>query len=225
MSLVTDAVVLARKDLLVEMRAKRAVASAVALAGIALVIVGLGVGPDATRLRSLAPALVWVALLYAAIAVAERMEHIDRSDEAFLGLWLVLADRRAIYLGRVLSLTAFLGLLQLAIWAAATVLLDVPLGAESLALVPLSALTALAAASIVGLASAMVAHADHRPLLLPVILLPLLVPTFLAGTGASAAILEARPTDAAGWVLGLVLGTALFAGLGLLTYEAAASPD
>ena len=225
MSLLADAAVLARKDLLVELRARQAIAGALALAGIALVLVGLAVGPDPDRLRALAPALVWIVLLYAAIAVAERLDRIDRSDDAFSGLWLVLGDRRSILLGRVLSLAVFLGLLQLAIWVAAALLLDLPMRVEALALVPVAALTATAAATVSALTLALVADARHRSLLLPVALLPLLVPTFLAGVQASSAALDGRLGDAAGWAATLFIEAALFAGLGLLTYEHAASPD
>jgi heme exporter protein B len=219
-----DAMALARKDLVVELRARQAVASAVALAGIALVLVGLAVGPDPDRLRALAPALVWIALLYAAIAVAERLERIDRADDAFAGLWLVLEDRRSLYVGRVVSLSIVLGFLQLAIWVAAAFLLDLPLRPEVIALVPLAAITAVAASAASSLTLALVADVNHRPLLLPVALLPLLVPTLLAGVQASSAVLEGRAGDAAGWVGALIIETALFAGLGLLTYETAASP-
>jgi len=219
-----DALILARKDLLVEVRARQAMASAVALAAIALVVVGLAVGPDPDRLQSLAPALVWIALLYAAIAVAERLERIDRSDDAFSGLWLVLADRRSMYVGRVVSLSVLLGFLQLALWFVAVFLLDLPLRAEIVALVPLAAVTALSAASATALVLALVADADHRPLLLPVALLPLLVPTFLAGVQASAAVLGGQLGGATGWLAALLIEAALFVGLGLLTFETAASP-
>lgn len=225
MSLLADALLLARKDLVVEARARQAIASAIAIAGIALVLVGLAVGPDPNRLRALAPAVVWIALLYAAIAVAERLERIDRADDAFSGLWLVLADRRSIYLGRVLSLATVLALLQLAIWLAAALLLDLPLRLEAVAIVPLAACTAITAAAASALTVALVADARHRPLLLPVALLPLLVPTFLAGVQGSTAVLDGRLGDAAGWAAALLIETALFTGLGLLTYETAASPD
>lgn len=225
MSLIADVIVLARKDLLVEVRARQAIATAVAVAAIALVLVGLAVGPDPDRLRALAPALVWIALLYASIAVADRLEQIDRSDDAFSGLWLVLADRRAIYVGRVVSLAIFLAVLQLTLWIAAALLLDLPLDLDALALVPLAALSALAAATASALVMALVADVSHRPLLLPVALLPLLVPTFLAGVQASSAVLDGRVGDAAGWVAALLIEGALFSGLGLLTYETAAAPD
>lgn len=225
MSLLSDSMLLARKDLVIEVRARQAMASALALAGIALVVVGLAVGPDPDRLRALAPALVWTALLYAAIAVAERLERIDRSDDAFSGLWLVLADRRAMYVGRVVSLSTLLAFLQLALWVAALFLLDLPLQPGMLALVPLAVLTAVTAASATGLVLALVADANHRALLLPVALLPLLVPTFLAGVQASSAVLAGQLGDAVGWVAALLIQLGLFVGLGLLTFETAASPE
>jgi heme exporter protein B len=224
-NLAAAAIALARKDLLVELRARQAIASAVALAAVALVLVGLAVGPDPDRLRALAPALVWIALLYASIAVAERLQRIDRTDDAFSGLWLVLPDRRAMYLGRVISLAIFLAVLQFTLWMAAALLLDLPLDLGAFALVPLAVLSALAAATASALVLALVADAGHRPLLLPVALLPLLVPTFLAGVQASSAVLDGRGADATGWVAVLLIEAALFSGLGLLTYEAAASPD
>lgn len=221
----SDALALARKDLLVEVRARHALASAVALAGIALVVVGLAVGPDPVRLRTLAPALVWTTVLYAAIAVAERLDRIDRSDDAAAGLWLVLADRRSMFLGRVMSLALTLGVLQLGVWTAAGLLLDLSLTPQTLALVPLAALTAIAAAAATALVQPLVADANHRPLLLPVALLPLLVPTFLAGVQTGSAVLGGQLTEAAGWVAALVIESALFLGLGLLTFESAASPE
>lgn len=223
--MLSDAIALARKDLLVEVRAREALVSALALAGIALIAVGLAVGPSPARLRELAPALVWTALLYVAIAVAERFDRIDRSDDASAGLWLVLDDRRAMFLGRVLSLSIVLALLQIAIWAGAAILLDLPITAATAALVPLAAITAVTAASATALVQPLVADASHRPLLLPVALLPLLVPTFLAGVQTGSAVLDGRLLDTGGWVVALLIEAALFLGLGLLAFETAVSPE
>ena len=225
MSLLVDAVVLARKDIRVELRARQAFGSAAALAGIALILIGLAVGPQPERLRSLAPAVVWIALLYAALAVAERLEQIDRSDEAFTGLWLVLTDRRSLFVGRVISLSVALFLLQLAIWVAATILLDLPVRPEYAGLVLVATFTSLAAASVIALVSAVVADADRRSLLVPVALLPLLVPTFIAGVQASTALLDGRSSDGLLWTGAAAVEAGLFIGVGLLAYESAARPD
>ena len=224
MTVLADAVLLARKDLVAELRVRQASASALAVSALALVLVVLAIGPDPARLRALAPAVVWIALLYAAIAVAERLERIDRADDAFTGLWLVVSDRRAIYVGRVMSLATVLAALQVALWAGAAFLFDAPVTIATALLVPVAALAAIPASAAIALVMALVAESGHRALLLPVALLPLLVPTFLAGVQASSAIVEGRLPDAAGWAAALGIEAALFLGLGLLTYEAAAGP-
>ena len=225
MSLVSDALVLTAKDLRVELRTRDALAAGGALAGVALVVVGLALGPDLARLRSLAPSLTWIALLYAAIAMADRLEQIDRRDDAFSALWLTLADRRSIYVGRVLSLTLVLTGLQLALWALASFLLNVVPAPVLAALVPLSAVTSYCAATVTATVTALVAASRQRTLLMPVLLLPLLVPTLLGGVQASSALLNGQPAQAIEWLAVLIAQSALFVGLGLLSYEAAATPE
>lgn len=223
--MLADAILLARKDLLVEIRARQALASAATLASITLVLAGLAIGPGAARLRELAPAVVWIALLYSAIAIAERFERIDRADDAFTGMWSALGDRRSIYVGRLLSLSLGLWVLQLAIWAAAVLLLDVRVGPTIVLVVPFAALASVTISAASALVLALVADIAQRTLLLPVLLLPLLVPTSLAGVQGAAALLGGRPSDALGWGAGLLIQAALFVGVGLLTFEAAATPD
>ncbi len=225
MSLATDVAALAAKDIRIELRTRQASGAAAALGAIALVLVGLAVGPDADRLRQLAPSVIWIALLFATVTVADRFERIDRADDAFSALWLVAADRRAIYLAKVVSLTLVLGLLQLGLWLLAVALLDLSLRIELLALLPIVWLTAWSTASVGALALALVSAAAHRMLLLPVLLLPLLVPTLVAGVGASVAVLDGRIADAGGWGTILSIEAALFCGLGILLYEAAAAPE
>ena len=221
----SDALILATKDLRVELRTRDALAAGGALGAIALIVVGLAAGPDPSRLRALAPSLTWIALLYAAVAMTDRLEQIDRRDDAFSALWLTLCDRRSIYVGRVISLTIVLGSLQIVLWVLAVVLLDVVVGPTLVGLAPLSVLTSACAATVTATVAALVATSRQRTLLLPVLLLPLLVPTMLAGVQASAALFEGRPSDAAGWVILVFAQTALFGGIGLLAYEPAATPE
>jgi heme exporter protein B len=223
MSVVTDAALLARKDLVVELRARHAIAAAFALGGVSLVLVALAVGPDIGRLRAMAPALVWIVLAYASVAVGERLDQVDRADDAFSGLWLVLEDPRAIFLGRVLSLSVVLVTLQVALWLAAFVLLDLAASPDVVLLVPVIVLSGTSAAAVTAIVMALVGGAAHRALLAPTMLLPLLVPTFLAGVQASTALL-AGTADIGVWVATVVIESVLFVGVGLVVYDVAARP-
>lgn len=219
-----DALDLARKDLRVELRTLAATSGVITLAGSSLVMVGLLLGPSPDRLRDVGPAIAWIALLFAALSVADRLERVDRSDDVFSAFWLAVEDRRALYLGRVISLTVLLTILQVAIWAAAIVLLDLGGGWATLLFLPLAALTSLAAATAMAIISPLVAATADRVLLLPVLLVPLLVPTILAGVQAGNSLVAGTAEGAAPWVAALAAEAALFGGVGLLTYDEAARP-
>jgi heme exporter protein CcmB len=225
MTLATDSLLLAGKDLQVELRTRAALVGTLTLGAGALVMVGLAAGPDLGRLRELAPALTAIAILFASLAMADRLDAIDRENEALEGLWLSLADRRAIYLGKALALTALQSVLGFSLWLLALVLLDVPVGPVLLWLPALVVLGASSAAAATALISALVGGADQRTVLLPVVMLPMLVPTLLAIVNGSRALIDQDPGAAVGWVLVLVAETALFVGLGLLAYEAVGAPE
>jgi heme exporter protein B len=225
MSFVSDVVALAGKDLRIELRSLEAVASAAALAAGSLLLFGLAAGPDQARLRSFAPGLTWIALLYAAIATSDRLERVDRSSDAFSGLWLLVNDRRAIYVAKVAALSLILVVLEIGLWALAAFVLDLPLGPGLLGLVPIAIMTAVSIASVAVIVGALAATSPGRSLLLLVLLTPLLAPTFVGAVAASGAVLEDRAVEATGWIALVAVQAVLFTGLGLLTYETAASPE
>lgn len=224
MTFLSDAVLLAGVALRAEWRSRRALVAAVTLGGVALVLAGLAAGPGLERLRGLAPALTWIALLYAALAVAERLDRVDRVDDAFSALWLVLEDRRSLLFARIVALSVVLLGLQVALWALAIVLLDVAIGPWLVGLVPLAAASAVALAAVASIAVALAGASTQQTLLFPVVLLPLSVPTLLGGVQATDALIAADLARALGWTVVLLVQAALFSGVGLLTYDAIASP-
>ena len=225
MTLARDSLLLAHKDLRIELRSRAGLAATLTLGASALMIVGLAAGPDLAQLRSLAPALTAIAVLFAALVMAERLDAIDREREALDGLWLCLSDRRAAYLGKTLAMTVLLSTLGLTLWLLAFVMLDVRAGASVLGILPLVLLSSCSMASATALVVAIVGAGDRRALLLPVLLLPMLVPTLLATVNGSRALLESDPTGVLGWIVVLAAEAALFIGLGLLTYELVAAPE
>jgi len=200
MNALGDAVALAAAGLRIELRTRAAVAAAVTLGGAVLFLMALAIGPDPARLGALAPSVVWIALAFAAVGISDRLDALDRVDDPFAGLWLAAQDRRALYLGKLLALGTLLVGIQGVLWA-------------------------LAAGAVCVLAQALVGTTAHRALLLPVVVLPLLLPTLLTASGASEALLIGRPADALGPLGLLAVQAALYLGLGLLVYEAAAAPE
>jgi heme exporter protein B len=205
---------------------RTSLATTAALGALGLLLVGLAAGADLGRLRALGPGLVWLGLLYGAIALAERLEAVTHENDAHSAFWLVLADRRALYLGSVAALAALLAGLVVALTLLAGILMDmsVPLARWPIFLMVVG-LGALAAAAVSALVAALLGGSGQRALLAPVLLLPLLAPTLLAGSGALTALLAADASSVVGWTALLAAQAALFGGLGLLTFEAAAAPE
>lgn len=221
----SDAVALAGKDVRTELRTRSALAAALALGAIGILLAALAIGPSPERLRALAPALTWLAFLYAAIAVGDRLDGIDRADDAFSAVWLAVDDRRAIYFGRVLAMTTMLTALLLALWGLSFIVLDVEVGPLLVALPLLLLLSAASVSAGAALVLAMVGAARARALLLPIVLLPLLMPTLVSAVQATESALAGEGGAMIRWVTVLAAQLALFLGIGLLTYEQAAAPE
>ena len=120
---------------------------------------------------------------------------------------------------------ALLSAAGLALWLLAFVLLDVGASPLQLGILPLVVLSSCSTASATALVVAIVGAGERRALLLPVLLLPMLVPTLLATVNGSRALIAADAATALGWIVVLAAESALFIGLGLLTYELVATPE
>ena len=226
MKLVMDAGWLAGAQLRVELRDRSGIAASGAIGALGLVLVALAAGPEVARLRELAPGLMWLGLLYAAIALADRLDAALHVHDAHTGFWLAVADRRSIYLGSVMALAVLLAGLALALAVLAAVLMNLPLRpADVPTLLLACALAALGAAAVAVLVAALVGASAQRALLGPVILLPLLAPVLLGGAGVMRSLMDPASSGASAWLAVLAVEAGLFTGIGLLTYEAAAAPE
>ena len=225
MSTLGDALLLAGVALRIELRTRSALSAAALLGGLVLILAALAAGPDAARLRALAPGLVALATAFVVVAVSDRLERVDHEQDALSALWLVLDDRRALFLGRTAALAIIVMGLQVGLWVLAAVLFDVSIAAAAPTLVVAAALVAIAASAAAALALTLSTGTIHQALLLPVVLLPLLVPTLLAAIGTAEAAIRGRPADALAPLALIGIQAALFMGIGLLTYEVGAAPE
>jgi heme exporter protein B len=178
---------LLRRDLLLALRQRADVLNTLLFFAIVVTMVPLGVGPEPETLRRIAPGVVWVAALLAALLSAPRLFANDHADGTLEQMLLtgeplpvvVLAKVLAHWLTTGLPLTlagALLGLVfDLPADANATLVLALALGTPALSL-----LVAIGAALTLGLRGGGV--------LLALLVLPLLVPVLIFGAGAAEAV-------------------------------------
>jgi heme exporter protein B len=199
MTYLGDVGALARKDLLLELRARDTLPAMLLFVVSTLVVFHFVLPAGSSDLA--ATGLLWVALLFTALLGLSRSFAAEREQGVIDGLVLAPSDRSAIWLGKALSILAFLGLAE-AIALPAYALFFKPVDA---ALVGGVVLADVGIAAVGTLLAAMATASRARELLLPLLFLPLAIPIVIGGVGASV-------TDEPARYLGLLgLYDALFA--------------
>jgi heme exporter protein B len=183
---VTDVIALARKDLVIELRARDTVPAMLLFVVGALVVFHFALAEDASRLA--AAGMLWIALLFTALLALVRAFVAEREEATIDGLLLAPCDRSAIWLGKTISIFAFLVLAE-AVALPAFALFYEPVTWELVAGV---ALANAGIASVGTLLGAMAAAARARELLLPLLFMPLAIPIVVGGVGATLAEDPAR---------------------------------
>ena len=177
----SDVVALARKDLVVEVRSRDTVPSMLLFVVAALVIFHFALAEDSSRLA--AAGMLWIALLFTALLALVRAFVAEREEDVIDGLLLAPCDRSAIWLGKTISVVAFLALAEV-VALPTFALLYAPLTWELVAGV---ALANVGIATVGTLLGAMAAAAHARELLLPLLFLPLAIPLVVGGVGSTLA--------------------------------------
>jgi heme exporter protein B len=178
---VGDVAALARKDLTLELRSRDTLPAMLLFVVSALVVFHFALPAGASDLA--AYGLLWVALVFTALLGLVRAFVAEREEALLDGLVLAVHDLSAIWLGKGLSMVAFLSLAA-ALALPAFALFFEPVGWTLVAAVLLAN---VGLAAVGTLLSAMAAASRARELLLPLLFLPLVIPLVVGGIGATAA--------------------------------------
>jgi heme exporter protein B len=181
-----DVGALARKDLLLELRARDTLPAMLLFVVSALVVFHFAIPASSSDLA--ATGLLWVALLFTALLGLSRSFTAEREQGVIDGLVLAPSDRSAIWLGKALSILAFLALAEVIALPAFALFFRHVDGT----LVGGVALADVGIAAVGTLLAAMAAASRARELLLPLLFLPLAIPLVVGGVGASVADDPAR---------------------------------
>jgi heme exporter protein B len=176
-----DVGTLARKDLLLELRARDTVPAMLLFVVSTLVVFNFALPAGASA--EAAYGLLWAALVFTAILGLTRAFAAEREQRVLDGLVLAPCDRSAIWLGKGIAVVAFLALAEVVALPAFALFFE-PVSWELVAAV---ALASVGFAAVGTLLAAMAAASRARELLLPLLFLPLVIPIVVGGVGASIA--------------------------------------
>jgi heme exporter protein B len=207
MRYLADVRALARKDLLLELRARDTLPAMLLFVVAVFVVFHFSLPARSSDLA--AGGLLWVAVVFTALLGLGRAFVPEREQRLFDGLVLATADRSAIWLAKALATLAFLVLAE-AVALPVFALFFHAVDGTTIAAFALADVGICAVGTLVG-AMAVVTRA--RDLLLPLLFLPLAIPILIGGVGASVVDAPSR------YLLFLVLYDALFAVLCWASFE------
>lgn len=178
MTYVRDTVALARKDLLLELRARDTLPAMVVFVVSMLVVFRFAL-PDASDRAALG--FLWVAILFTALLGLARAFVPEREQRVMDALVLAPCDRSAIWLAKSVAVFAFLGAAELVALPAFSVFFQ-PVDAMTVAAILLANVGICTVGTLTG---AMAVAGRARELIMPLLFLPLVIPVVVGGIGAS----------------------------------------
>jgi heme exporter protein B len=215
---ITQALIVTRKDFLIEIRTGEVVTTSSLFAVLVVVMASFSFygGPPTRRL--VASGVVWLSVAFAAVLALGRTWQREREDGALEALLVAPVARSAVFAGKALGILIFLFVVELVVLPLTALFfaLDVGEVGPTLGLIALVATPGIAASGT--LFGAMTVRTRARDLLLAIVLFPLLSPVLLMAVASTRQLLEgASAAELTDYLLLMLVFDATFVagGLGL----------
>ena len=212
-----DAVLVAGKDLRIEIRSRVGLNQIGPFAIAVLLLFGLALGPDRRVLVPASAGLFWVTVLLSTVLAVQRSYAIESADAARDGLCLSGLDPAGIFLGKATAVVAQLLVLEAALTVGVALLYGAHLSG-ALVLVAACVVGTLGLAAVGTLYGVVASGLRIRETLLPLLFLPVVAPVLLAATKAWDEALAGTPSRAGGWLDVLVVFAVLYVATGIVAF-------
>jgi len=157
---------------------------------LAAIILGLAFDLRVPQPTMIAPGALWVSVLFTGMLALQRSFGPEMDRGSLAALLLAPVDRSAIYFGKIIASLIFIVITELLLLPIMTVVLDVNLFQTWIVVALLMGTLGYVCAGV--LFSALTANTRSRETLLPVLLLPVIVPLFMAGIGVTNQVIDGR---------------------------------
>ena len=178
------------KDLVSEWRSRDRVVAMALFAFLVVLVLRFALpGTDPADVRRLAPGLLWVAYVFAALLGLNRAFALELENDALAALALAPADRGWVFLGKAAANFLLLALVEGATATVFGIAFALDLWGIAARLAGIVALGSLGICAVGTLFSAVAVRTRYREVMLPLLLLPLLMPVLLGAVSATASLL------------------------------------
>ena len=178
------------KDLRIELRAKEIIVVMVAFSALAVIIFGLAFDLRVPRPTMVVPGVLWGVLLFSGILGLNRSFSAELDHQTLTALLLAPIDRSVLYLGKFLANLLFMVIMAAILLPMLLIIFDVNLFQFWILLALL--LGIIGYVGVGTLFAALTATIRARESMLPILLLPVMVPVFMAGIKITEQVLDGR---------------------------------
>ena len=211
---------LIRKDLQIEFRTKETVAALLLLGLLTLTVLSFAFDPTSALRTEAAPGALWVAVIFAGVLGLSRSFVAERENDCLHGLLLSPVDRGTIYLAKAVANVLFMLMAQVLIVPIFLFFFNVPVGLHLFGVMLALALGLVGFSAIGTLFAAISVRTRVREVMLPLLMLPLTVPIFIAGVKVTGRLLAGKSwADVAPWVHLMVGFDVIFLVVGWVVFE------
>ena len=176
------------KDVILELRTKDIVVSALVFALLVIVVFSFAITPTPQTVAFVAPGILWISFTFGGVLGLNRSMALERESGGLHALMLAPVSRDLIFFGKMLGTFFFMLLVELAVFPVFAVLFNFSLLLPGL--IPVAMLATLAIATIGTLFAAIAANTRSREVMLPLLFFPVVVPVVIAAVEASATVLQ-----------------------------------
>ncbi len=211
----------ATKDIVIEVRSKTAILSALVFAALVLVIFNFARDASLVSASVLAPSVLWITFAFAGMIALNRGFNLEKENGALEGLLLAPVPRSAIFAGKLLSNLAFVGMVEAVALPLFVLFFNVSVWRILPGLLGLIVLATVGFVAVGTVFSAMTVRTRFSELMLPMLLLPFMVPPLIGAVQTTTRLFDGRPlSEMIGWLRILALYDLVFVTLCVLIFPA-----
>ena len=199
MELLRHAARVAWKDLRIELRSREIVYTMAFFGALLVVIFSFAFPRDVRAVRGSVPGMLWTAIAFTGTIGLGRGFDRERENDTMRALLLAPVPRLAVFLGKAVAMTALILAVAIVVVPLLALWLNAPLFEYPGELALVVVLGAVGISIVGSVFAATLLKVRSRDVLLPVILYPLLVPLFVAGTKCTAGLVAEIPNLDAAW--------------------------
>lgn len=211
---------LTAKDLKLELRRKENFITIAFFAVLVLMVFAFALGPTVTRLKELAPGLIWIVFVFTGVLAVGKAFHMEEANSTLEGLLLAPLDRGVLYLSKVAGNALFILAAHLVLVPLFFVMFNLDLWATLPFLTLILGLATLGFAAVGTLLAALTHAVRAREALVALLLFPLAVPLILSSVRSTDVLfIGLGLAEAAKWMKLMLAFDALFLAGGYIAFD------